>query len=307
MSQHDFNIGNQLFPATRTDLNNALIALASNSSGASAPATTYANQFWYETDTNKLQIRNEANSAWITIATLDQSGGSVQSINTSALTLGGVAISATSAEINQLDAITRGSILYGNASGATARLAKGAAAQVLTSNGTDISWSDVPYPSSGALELIATLTASNSTTLTFTGFNGSTYGSYLFKFNIVCVNNFVNLVARVSTDGGSSYLSGSSDYYSGGNTKDHMEFSGGSINKIGDLTCASPESTITQCAFSSYISGGGAVPDPLANGLRNSYFLNTTAINAIQFYLQQGPSSGGNFSVGTIRVYGFKK
>ena len=140
MSQHDFNIGNQLFPATRTDLNNALVALASNSSGTSAPSTTYANQFWYETDTNKLKIRNESNSAWIEIATLDQSGGTVQSIATSGLTLGSTAISATGAEINQLDAITRGSILYGNASGATARLAKGAADTVLTSDGTDISW-----------------------------------------------------------------------------------------------------------------------------------------------------------------------
>ena len=140
MSQHDFNIANQSFPATRTDLNNALVALASNSSGDSEPATKYANQWWYETDTNTLKLRNEANDAWISIAVLDQSGNAVQSITTAGLTLGSTAISATGAEINQLDAITRGSILYGNASGATARLAKGAASTVLTSDGTDIAW-----------------------------------------------------------------------------------------------------------------------------------------------------------------------
>ena len=140
MSQHDFNIANQSFPATRTDLNNALVALASNSSGDAEPATKYANQFWYETDTNTLKLRNEANDAWISIAVLDQSGNSVQSITTAGLTLGSTAISATGTEINQLDAITRGSILYGNASGATARLAKGAADTVLTSDGTDIAW-----------------------------------------------------------------------------------------------------------------------------------------------------------------------
>lgn len=144
MSQHDFNIGNQLFPATRTDLNNALVALASNSSGASAPSTTYANQFWYETDTNKLKIRNEANSDWIEIATLDQSGNSVQSITTAGLTLGSTAISATGSEINQLDAITRGSILYGNPSGATARLSAGNANTILKSDGTDIFWAASP-------------------------------------------------------------------------------------------------------------------------------------------------------------------
>ncbi len=33
MSQHDMNIANQGFPAFRTDLNNALVALASLSSG----------------------------------------------------------------------------------------------------------------------------------------------------------------------------------------------------------------------------------------------------------------------------------
>ena len=140
MSQHDFNIANQSFPATRTDLNNALVALASNSSGDAEPATKYANQWWYETDTNTLKLRNEANDAWISIAVLDQSGNAVQSITTAGLTLGSTAISATGTEINQLDAITRGSILYGNASGATARLAKGAASTVLTSDGTDIAW-----------------------------------------------------------------------------------------------------------------------------------------------------------------------
>ena len=73
MSQHDFNIANQGFPATRADLNNALQALASNSSGDAEPSTTFANQWWYETDTNTLKLRNEANNAWLSFATVDQS------------------------------------------------------------------------------------------------------------------------------------------------------------------------------------------------------------------------------------------
>ena len=72
MSQHDFNIANQGFPATRADINNAFAALASTSSGASAPSTTFANQFWYDTANNLLMFRNEADSAWITLAYLDQ-------------------------------------------------------------------------------------------------------------------------------------------------------------------------------------------------------------------------------------------
>ena len=72
MSQHDFNIANQGFPATRADLNNALAALASNSSGTSEPSTTYAGQFWNDTTNNLLKFRNDANDGWITFAKLDQ-------------------------------------------------------------------------------------------------------------------------------------------------------------------------------------------------------------------------------------------
>lgn len=76
MSQHDFNIANQGFPSFRTDLNNALVALATTSSGTAEPSTTFANQLWYETDTNILHIRNEANSAWLDLMVIDQTTGS---------------------------------------------------------------------------------------------------------------------------------------------------------------------------------------------------------------------------------------
>lgn len=78
MAQHDMNIANQGFPATRADLNNALQALVSNSSGATAPSTTFANQWWYDTTNNKLYIRNEANNAWIQVAVLDQTNNEWQ-------------------------------------------------------------------------------------------------------------------------------------------------------------------------------------------------------------------------------------
>ena len=78
MAQHDYNIANQTFPNTRTDINNALSAVASNNSGTAAPSTTFANQWFYETDTNLLQIRNEDNDAYITIAELDQTNDTVE-------------------------------------------------------------------------------------------------------------------------------------------------------------------------------------------------------------------------------------
>jgi len=73
MSQHDMNIANQTSANARTDINNALGALVSLSSGTSAPSTTFANMLWYETDTNTLYIRNEANSGWVTIGIINGS------------------------------------------------------------------------------------------------------------------------------------------------------------------------------------------------------------------------------------------
>ena len=78
MAQHDMNIANQGFPATRADINNALNAIATNNSGTSEPSTTFANQWFYNTNTNKLFIRNEANNAFIEVATLDQTNNEWQ-------------------------------------------------------------------------------------------------------------------------------------------------------------------------------------------------------------------------------------
>ena len=72
------NIANQGFPATRADINNALQAIATNNSGTSAPSTTFANQWFYNETSNKLFIRNEANNAFIEVATLDQTNNEWQ-------------------------------------------------------------------------------------------------------------------------------------------------------------------------------------------------------------------------------------
>jgi len=83
MAQHDYVIENQTFPATRTDLNNALAAAVSQNSGATAPSTTYAYQLWYDTSTNKLKQRNADNDAWIDLFDVDQSADTA-SISTAA-------------------------------------------------------------------------------------------------------------------------------------------------------------------------------------------------------------------------------
>ena len=67
MAQHDYNIANQTAPTFRADLNLLLDAIVSNNSGTTAPSTTFANMFWYDTTAEVMKQRNEANSAWVTL------------------------------------------------------------------------------------------------------------------------------------------------------------------------------------------------------------------------------------------------
>jgi hypothetical protein len=71
MATHDYVIANGTGSAVRSDLNNALAAIVSNNSSSSEPATKYAYQWWADTTTGQLKLRNSANNAWITIFELD--------------------------------------------------------------------------------------------------------------------------------------------------------------------------------------------------------------------------------------------
>ena len=72
MAQHDYSVSNQTFPSFRNDLNNSLESGQTKNSGATAPSTTYPYQWWYDTSTNILKIRNADDDAWINFATFDQ-------------------------------------------------------------------------------------------------------------------------------------------------------------------------------------------------------------------------------------------
>jgi hypothetical protein len=88
MAQHDYNLANQSGADFRADLNNALSAIATNNSGSSQPATTFAYEWWVDTSSNVLKIRNSADNAWITLPisvtadnTVDINGGTVNGIS----------------------------------------------------------------------------------------------------------------------------------------------------------------------------------------------------------------------------------
>jgi hypothetical protein len=82
MSQNDFVLADAPGASFRSDVNSALQALATLSSGATAPSTTYALMEWLDTTTNTRKQRNAANSAWIVRGTIDETMVLSRSSNT---------------------------------------------------------------------------------------------------------------------------------------------------------------------------------------------------------------------------------
>lgn len=90
MSQHDMVIDNNTGRAVRLDINDALAALVSNSSGSTEPDATFPYMFWVDTSgaSGILKCRNAADSAWITIGdmsldnlgTLLKTGGTMSGV-----------------------------------------------------------------------------------------------------------------------------------------------------------------------------------------------------------------------------------
>ena len=95
-----------------------------------------------------------------------------------ALYIGGTAVDATAAEIDVLDGLDRGSIIYGNASSATTVLDNGTANQVLTSDGTDIAWAAAG--AGGSFALISNTTITDADSIDFSNVFDNTNDSYLF-------------------------------------------------------------------------------------------------------------------------------
>jgi len=87
MSQHDYDIANQSFPAFRTDLNNVLGAINSSNSGTSRPSSAVAGTIWLDTTsatTPTLKYYDGAGD--ISLATLDHSANTVNWLDSTVAT-----------------------------------------------------------------------------------------------------------------------------------------------------------------------------------------------------------------------------
>lgn len=67
MPQADYVIEDQLMQPARLEINTNLQAIATNNSGAVEPSSTFPYQWWVDTTTGLLKIRNALNTDWITV------------------------------------------------------------------------------------------------------------------------------------------------------------------------------------------------------------------------------------------------
>ena len=88
MSQNtNYNLENQSGANFRAELNNTLLDIVSNNSGATEPTTMFAYELWVDTTSSTMKIRSSGNDAWITLPfsigtdnTVDINGGTVNGI-----------------------------------------------------------------------------------------------------------------------------------------------------------------------------------------------------------------------------------
>jgi len=124
MAIHDYTIGNQSFPATRSDINNALTAIKSSNSDSTAPsASLVAGQLFYDTGNSALKVYNgssfeELVSGQIGAADIAANAVGTSEIAADAVTASEIAASAVGAsELSVAGNGTAGQLLMSDADG----------------------------------------------------------------------------------------------------------------------------------------------------------------------------------------------
>ncbi len=217
---------------------------------------------------------------------------------------------------------TDGELITWNASGNPDTVAVGTSGHVLTSNGAGAAPTFQAAAGGGSQdwELVASATASSDASISFTGLSSTYFAYRAVLADIAPATDNVQLWLRTSTDNGSSYDSGASDYQ-------HVRFGGemttgasiflGADNAdaqiilcagIGNATneAANVEILLYNLSASLYANVTWASSFTFKNG--NGYALNGSGVrvsaadvDAIQFLL-----SSGNISSGEIRLYGLR-
>jgi len=119
MAQHDYVIDNSTGANVRADINSVLQAIASNNSGSSAPSTTFASQFFADSNASILKLRNTSNNGYVNLFNLDGSLVAdkvvTASISDDAVTQAKVANDAIGADELASNAVVNASVASGAA------------------------------------------------------------------------------------------------------------------------------------------------------------------------------------------------
>jgi hypothetical protein len=192
--------------------------------------------------------------------------------------------------------------------------ADGSASQVLQTDGAGAL--SFATPSTGAMTLITTTVASSSATVDFTGLTSAYKNYVVIVNNCVPATNNAGLGFRTSTNNGSSYDSGASDYFSSGtnfgnSTWNYMSLTDDKayINASGQSNTANQGGqsftmTIVNPSASNrimwYFTGIENGTSEVGAYTRGGYRVATTgAVNAIRFIF-----GSGNIASGTFKLYG---
>ena len=197
---------------------------------------------------------------------------------------------------------------------------------VFTSNGSGV-MSGMNSVFGGALNLLSTQTARESSSVSFTTQLTSTYDVYCFKyFDVHPATDDVNLQVQFSSDGGSSYgMTKTTTFfyaYNGETAAPALSYQTSrdlaqstSAQQIASLigndadACAAGEFWLFAPSSTTYVKhfygtyNGYETSTPYSiNGYVAGYVNSTSAVNAAQFTM-----SSGNIDAGTIKLYGISK
>lgn len=287
MSQNDFVIANQTAPAFRSDLNDALQALASMSSGATAPSTTYANMLWYDTANNILKVRAEADDVWINLLYLDQSNDLMHILENT--------------EVSDSSGTKVGNL--GVQSQATWEAGTGTEETLVSPEKIKAA---IDALTTGGLVPISTATLANDAQVDFT-LDVTTYNSFLLEFvSVVPSSDGRDIYVRLSNDGGTTFRSGGSDYKWTTAPTSYIQMmnqsAGSAANEFGVwglmyVVGAADASRRTAVKFDHILQNtSGHIQTGNAGGILESAAEQNDAIRI--FY------SAGNLESGTITLYG---
>lgn len=251
--------------------------------------------------------------------TVLQSNGTDASYGTVATAM----IADDAVTLAKMAAGTDGNIISYDASGNPVAIATGNDGQVLTSTGAGSPPAFENAAGGGAWTTITTTDVSAVSEIVFTGFAAGTYSHYQFWIQDIAIDATTNLRMRTSSDGGSSYDTGASDYQwvhgrvRGGSTDQGWDETDENIEVAGDgnvydwdtdnnsffsavMNVFSPEDT-RETSFTwvaGWIGGGGDLNCGYYSATRKS----TADVDAIKFY----PASGAFKALGTIKMLGLE-